>query len=79
MLAEEAGGLGEEPALTDEADDPPGVFPESAQEVRHHRFERPQGAEGLVTNVVFELIPEFLDRVQLRAVGRKGDQPQVGG
>lgn len=79
MLAEEAIGLGGKPALPDEAHHPPGILPESPQEIRHHRFERPQAVKGLVTNAVFNLVPEFLDGVQLRTVGRKGDQAHVGG
>src|SRR2546430_15024954 len=75
MPVEEAIGLGEEPAITDEADDPPGVLPESAQEVGHHRLERLEGAKGLVTNTVFELIPKLFDRVSApgcRTVRRSG-------
>jgi hypothetical protein len=59
MPAEETLALTEEPTVANEAHDPPGIFPTSAQEVGYHHFERLEGAKGLVTKVVFKLIPRF--------------------
>ena len=63
MPAEERLALGQEPTVPDEAHHPLGVFPKRAQEVAHHRFEGAQGPKGLVADAVFELVPQFFDRV----------------
>ena len=63
MLVQKTLTLGEEPTIPNEAHHPLGVFPKRPQEVGHHRFERLEAAKGLVTDVVFELVPQLFDRV----------------
>jgi len=67
-----------QPRATDQGEDPLGVLPPTLQDRNSRLAKLLDGLEDAVAQFVLDEIPELLTGVELRAVGRQVDDPDVG-